>query len=522
MVKTTHQSKTENSFRNLSVSLIAYFITTVFSFVSRTIFVHVLSAQYLGLNGLFSNILSMLSLSELGVGSAMTYALYAPLRDGNIPLIQSIMRLYKKLYWIIGSVVLILGFSLTPFLSWFIKDMPSQVTEISLYYMLYVFHSGVSYFWTYKRTLIICDQREYVVTSLTTVLSLLTTLIQIAVLLLSGHYLYYLMVGIAMALGENVMISKTADRFYPYLKEKTVSPLSKDAMHQIQKNIYAMLCHKIGTLVVNSTDNLIISRFVGLTAVGLYSNYTLLLTKIAHLLRMFFSSVIASVGMLSLEEDKQHVECVFYRILFLNFWLYASCSIAFFCLIQPFINLWLGKDYLLSTITALTIAGNFYLTGLRQTVLTFRDAAGVFWHDRYKALIEALVNVLLSIPLARLYGVCGVLLGTIGSTLLVSFWYDGYILFRYLFHQKVYSYLRRQAFYLLLVLGVGALTFLLCQQVADKGVGTFLLKGCISLLVPNGVFCLCFYRTSEMVYYQKTIKILWNTHRRFWWKKQKK
>lgn len=503
-------NKTQNSLRNVGVAIAAYFAITFFAFLDRTIFIRLLSADYLGLNGLFSNILSMLSLAELGVGSAIAYSLYAPLDSGNISMVQAIMRLYKKLYCIIGSIVLLLGAALTPFLPWLIKDIPTDMPDIYTYYLLYVLNVGSSYFFTYKRTLIICDQKQYISTVTSTLSSILTSLLRMGILLLVHNYLFYLIVGIVATIGENIVISVMADRMYPYLRTKEIQSLPKETTICIRKNIYAMFCHKIGNVVVNCTDNLIISRFVGLAAVGLYSNYTLILSKVSGLLGKFFSSVTASVGMLALDKDKNHVEQVLYRMLFLNFWMYAFSCIGFFCLVQPFIRLWIGSEYQLSIWVVLVAVLNFYLTGMRQTVLTFRDAAGVFWYDRYKALIESAVNVVLSIPLAMKFGISGVLLGTIGSTLLVPFWYDGYILFRHLFHKGIGKYLRRQLFYGTLALAAGCITWYLCRQVSGGKIEAFLLQIVICIIVPNIMFFLVLCKSREWSYYRELFQDLWN------------
>lgn len=500
MRKSREYNKIENSVRNLSVAIISYFITILFVFLDRTVFLHFLNTDYLGLNGLFSNILNMLSLAELGVGSAIAYSLYEPLHTRNIPIVQSIMKLYKKLYFLIGIVILLLGSLLTPLLSTLIKDMPFDISIIYIYYLLYVLNVSSSYFFNYKRTLIICDQKQYISTLTTTFSCILTSIMHIVILCFTHNYMFYLIVGILMTIGENIVISYIANKIYPFLKEKNVNHLPKENIVQIKKNVYAMFCHKIGNVVVNYTDNLIISSFVGLGAIGLYSNYTLILTGIEGLLGKFFSSVTASVGALVLEKDKIHVEQILYNMLFLNFWVYACCSIAFFCLIQPFISLWIGSAYQMTLSVVLIIALKFYISGMRKTILTFRDSAGVFWYDRYKALIESVVNVLLSIPLAIEYGVGGVLLGTIGSTLLVSFWYDGYILFKYLFHKSVGNYLHKQFIYGICTISVGLITFYICNLISIVAFASFLFRILICIIVPNTLFILIFRQNNEFSY----------------------
>lgn len=492
--------KTGKSLRNLAVAVPAHFVQLAFSFIDRTVFVWVLSAEYLGLNGLFSGVLSMLSLAELGMGGAIAYALYAPLGAGDTALIQSIMALYRRLYRVVGVSILVLGLACVPFLPQLVKEMPRDMPLIELYFLLYVANVGISYFFSYKRTLIICDQRQYLSTAVSTASSVVASLLHMVVLLLTGSYLLYLVAGIAVSLGENIVISHMADRRYPYLRERDARPLPREVLGDIRRNVYAMLCHRIGAVVVYSTDELVISRFVGLASVGLYSNYVLLLSKAAGLLRLFFSSVLASVGALSLEEDKRHVERVLYRMLFLSFLMYAFCAVALVCLAGPLIALWLGRDYLLPEVTVAAIAVNFYLTGMRQTVLTFRDAAGVFWHDRYKALVEAALNLALSIPLAMRFGVCGVLLGAIASTLLVPFWFDAHILFKHLLGKGIAEYLRRQACYALVALAAGASAWALCGFVPGMGLASLLVRAVLCTAAFLGVVAVCCARMEEAAY----------------------
>jgi len=465
-----------------------------------------LTSTYLGLNGLFSNVLSFLSLAELGVGVAINYALYKPIAEGDTELVKSIMWLYRKLYRYIGCIVLAAGGALAPFLPYLIQDMPKDMPNIYLYYLLYVLNSGVSYFYTYKRSIIICSQKEYISTVTTTISEIILFILQIIVLAVSHSYGAYLAVAVIVTVAENLSISAIADYMYPYLKDKPVQALPKEVSADIKKNVFALMFHKIGSVIVFSTDNLIISRFVGLVAVGLYSNYTLIINALNLLLTKIFSSITASVGNLLLSNNKKHVEDVFYRVLFVNFWMRGFCAVALFCLFQPFILLWIGGDYLLSFSTVLIIVLNFYIGGMRSTVGLFRDASGIFWYDRYKPLIESALNIILSIPLAIHYGVAGVLLGTIGSTILVPFWFEAYVLFKYYFNKGIIEYLLRQLLYGVIAVLTGAGCFLLCTCADGYGLAAFAIRSIICAIVPNIIFSVIFCRTAEFKYFWNFIK----------------
>ncbi|MDE6024411.1 MAG: oligosaccharide flippase family protein [Lachnospiraceae bacterium] len=503
------KSRTYNSVKNVIFSIGTYIITLILEFVSRTIFIHLLTEEYLGLNGLFANILSFLSLAELGVGTAMSYALYKPLKENDTEVVKSIMYLYRKLYCIIGFIVLAVGFMLTPFLPHLIKEMPENMPYLYLYYILYVLNSGISYFYTYKRSIIICDQKEYISTISTTIAGISRLLLQIIVLLVTKSYSLYLVVMILTTLGENIVISTIAGKQYPYLKERNVDALSSEITTTIKKNVFAMLFHKIGTAVVSATDNIIISKFVGLVALGVYSNYVLIVNAVTNLLNKIFTSLTASIGNLALADDKEHVEKVFYRTLFMNIWSRGFCAICLLCLLQPFINLWLGNRFLLTNATLIIIVINFYLKGVRSTVLTFRDATGIFWYDRYKPLIESVCNLVFSIPLAIKYGISGVLLGTILSTILVPLWVEPYVLFKYYFKKGIGQYMACQCKYAIVIIIIACMNYKICSVLPMAGIGIFILKLLICIIVPNVCMILLWHKKEEyQYYYHLVLKVL--------------
>lgn len=503
-------NRTKSSIRNVFFSFTGYIFTILLQFINRSVFVHLLSAEYLGLNGLFSNILSLLALSELGIGTAMTCALYKPISNGDTEKIKSLMYLYKKMYTIIGCFVLGVGCAISPFLPYFIEDMPA-LKFITVYYLLYVLNSGVSYFYTYKRTLIICDQNAYISTTTQTIASVLTKLVQVIVLLLTHNYLFYLLVQIFFTIAENIFISKIADKRYPYLKEKNISKLEQAEKNDILKNIKAMFCHKIGFVAVTATDNLILSKILGLVSVGLYSNYSLIVDNIASLTDRMIFSVSASVGDLVAADDIKHSEQVFYKLLFVNYWVISFCATCLYCLLQDFIVLWLGKDFLLSGFTVMIIVLCFYVSRMRNTVNIFKEAAGILRQDRYKAIIESIVNLALSIPLTYRLGVAGVKLGTLLSTLLIPFWIEGYVLFKHYFHKSFKWYMLKQVGYLLSFSVITILTSIICNALPYEGLLAFISKLIICCIVPNVLITALFFKTEGFKYLSRIIFKLFAT-----------
>ncbi len=502
------KGRIHKSILNVIFSMGSSIIILVLSFINRTIFVRILSTEYLGLNGLFTNILGFLSLAELGIGSALNYTLYKPIKENDIELIKSIMHLYKKLYIGIGVFVIAAGLFITPFLSFFIKGMTENNSYILLYYILFVLNSGLSYFYTYKRALIICNQEEYISYIMTTVCRVFLTTIQIVLLLSFKSYMLYLLMALVFTLVENVAISLVSGKKYPYLGEKSIKQLPKAYTERVKRNVIALLFHKVGAAVVFSTDNIIISKFVGLTAVGLYSNYTLIVNSINTILAKVFGTLTASTGELIVSSNNQHTERIFDDMLFANMWLYGWCGVCFLCLIQPFIVLWLGSDYLMDTFVLIIIVLNFYITGMRKTVWVFKDAAGIYKQDQIKPVVEAIINLVVSILLVNQMGVSGVLIGTIASNVLWAFWYEAFVLYKYCFESSMKSYVKKQTIYFSVWIIVASISYFICNTLSF-GIGNFILRILICIFVPNILIIAAYGYTNEFKYFKSiVIKVL--------------
>lgn len=496
------RSKVRNSVRNIWYSGGEYVIVQGLRLLNRYIFIRTMSQEYLGIGGLFTNILTILSLAELGVTDALNYAMYEPVKNGDIALVRSVLGLCRKYYYRIGIAVLVIGSLFMPFLPALLSDIPDDMPFFYLYYLLFVMHSGISYFFSYKRTLLFCQQRQYLISGAQTVSQIILMLVQAWALIFTKSYALYLFAVIVMNVAENLMISQIADREYPWILEKNEEPIPQEMRQQIIKNTFAMLVHKIAWVVLTATDNLLIARFVSLAAVGAYSNYTLLVGRLTDFVKRIFSGMLASVGNLVLSEEKEYVECVFQRMLFLNFWIYSFCTVGLLCLIQPFIKIFAGESYLLGTGTVLVILANFYILGMRETVLSFWSAAGVFSKDRYKPVIESMLNLGLSVWLGRKYGITGILIGTLLSVGVVAFWIEGYLVYKHLFHKRIWGYAGRQIGYLGITIFMGGVTWWMCSKVAANGVGSFLFRAVICLVLPNGMIWGMFHKTEEGKYYK--------------------
>lgn len=498
-------SRTKNSIRNAFFAVIGSVIIAVMQLINRKVFVNFLASDYLGLNGLFSNILSVLSMSEMGIGTAMIFSLYQPVGEGDIEKTKSLMRLYKRLYSMIGWFVLVVGLLLTPFLSLFIKEMP-DIPHIHLYFMMYVLDSGLSYFYTYKRSIIICNQEDYISSMSTMFASIATRVTQLLVLILSHNYFLFLLVQIIFTRLENIVISKIADKKYPYLRDRNVQPLSQEDTSNIKKNIFAMMAQKIGSVIVSGTDNLIISKILGLTILGFYSNYVLLLNTLNSLIVKMFNSITASIGNLIVKQSKDEVESVFKNILFANFWIFSFASTCFCALFQPFIKLWVGEKFLLSNAAVWIFVACFYVNGMRQTVLAFRNATGIFRYDQYRAIVEAVVNLVLSIPLTFWFGVAGVKLGSLLALLMTTFWLEGFVLYRKFFDKSSMKYQFLQLKYSLFTIIQCIAATYVCSMVDNGSIWSFAIECFLCLILSNGIIVLFWHKSPEFTYFLNLIR----------------
>lgn len=494
--------RTKNSLINLIAALIGQFVALLISFISRRFFVQILGGDYLGVNGLFTEILTMLSLVELGVGPAIVFSLYKPLAENDTEKLKVLMRLFKKAYTAIGILVFILGAAITPFLQYFVKEMPN-IPHIRLIFLLFVANTGISYFFSYKRSLIISDQRRYIDTIYHYICYAVFNILQIVFLVINHNYIVFLCLQILSTFIENVIISMKADRMYPFLKEKTTQKLDSETRTQIVRNTYAMILHKVGGIVVNSTDNLLLSTIVGLASVGLYSNYQLVVNALKKIVNQIFTAMTASIGNLGVTETKERSVEIFGYVFFINFWIYGFCSVTLYSLFNLFIRLWVGENMLFDSFVVFTIVLNFYLLGMRQTVLTFRDAFGIYYQDRIKPLFESLVNLVMSILLAWKIGVAGVFIGTAISTITVDLWVEPYILYKYGFKRSSKPYFVKYVIYTASTLFAGAVTLLTCRVIESSTWLSLIARLGVCVIVPNLIFWILYHRTKEYKYFKK-------------------
>ena len=498
-------SRTENSLRNIKIALFLQAVKVIVNFFTRKVFVIVLTQEYLGLNGTFSNVLTMLSLAELGIGGAITFSLYKPLAEHNEGQITALMNLFRRVYQIIGVVVALLGLTLVPFLPVLLKGL-SGIPHIHLIYILFLLNATLSYSFVYTQSLIIADQRQYIVTICSTLLNILLHIAQALFLWITGNYFVYLGLQIGTTLLENLLLSHIANRLYPYINSGVRSTLEMETKREIIKNTKALIIHKISCTLVFNTDNLLISYFVGVIEVGLYSNYMMVTQALNTVYLQLFNSLTASVGNLGATGNLSQVLKAFRRINFAGSWLYGFSSVCLAVLLNPFVELLFGTDYLFSWEIVALIVLNFYVTGMRQAAITFCTAEGLYWYGRYKAIAEAIINLVASIVLAVPYGIAGIFLGTFISTMLTCFWVEPMVLFKYGLHSSVKPYFWDYAVNTLITLLTIAAVWYICATLPGRGLVLFIEKMTVCAIAGNLGFLLAYHRREEFGYFVALLK----------------
>lgn len=494
------KTRTEYSARNTTVALLSRLTAILMGYLLRVVFTHTLNESYVGVNGLFTDIIQVLSLSEMGIGTAITFALYRPIAKGDIEKQKSLMKLFRNFYRITAAIVAVGGSLFIPFMDMFIKDY-ENIDHLTLIYVLYLVNTVCSYLLIYKKTLMDAHQLLYIGTFYQTMSWVLQDILQIAVLIWRRDFILFLLINIATTILCNVCISIRANQRYPYLKEKQAQPLPREEKRKIFSNIRAMLMHKVGTVIVNNTDNLLLSAFVGLVSVGKYSNYYLVIGSIRQMLNQVYQGITASVGNLGVTEDEGHIQKVFEAVFFIGQWMYGFAFICLYELLNPFIEISFGKQYIFAETTVFVLCMNFFLNGMRNATLTFRDSMGLFWYDRHKAIVEAVLNLGISLVLVNVMGLTGVFLGTLFSMALTSLWVEPYVLYKHGFHKSCVGYFVRYLAYMVVIAIGWYVTDLVCRELVVMGIRdaaeTLAARLVVCVFVPNIWFLIVYVRTKE-------------------------
>ncbi|WP_053374678.1 lipopolysaccharide biosynthesis protein [Paenibacillus sp. FJAT-27812] len=490
--------RVKSSLLNITAGIGNQIIITILSFVSRTVFINSLGIEYLGINGLFTSILAMLSLAEAGIGSSIVYNLYKPVADNDRPKIMALMNLYKKAYLVIAGVVLLLGLSIMPFLDVFIKN--TSVENISFIYLLFLINTVTPYLFIYKYSFLNVNQKNYIVTAVFSVSSILSVCAKIAILYFTQQFIFYLIIECVVSLMSSIILAKIVDRMYPFLRQKKETKLDPDTKANFIKNMKAILLQNIGTYFIFGVDSILISSFISVAAVGLYSNYKMLIDLCRTFINQVFANMYHSLGNLVAKESEEKVFHVFKVTMLLNFWLYSLLAIMLYLFIEPLILVWIGSEFVMGPLVVLLLIITFYERGMRNSITMLKTTAGIFHEDRFAPLCQAALNLSISFILVQRMGIAGIFIGTLVSALLVPFWTTPYFVYKRVFKQPLKLYFTRYGYYSIIAVIAAAAAAYICSFLPAGGLFWLLVRGTLCFLLINAIYAAVFHRTEEFKY----------------------
>lgn len=453
-------ARTLNSARNIVYRLISQVANILLKFVSRSIFIYTLGVEYLGINGLFSEILTMLSLADLGFGTAMVFSMYKPLAESDHVKLTQLVALYKRIYRMIAIAITIIGLCLIPFLPYLV-NLEEPIPHLEIYYILYLANTVASYLVVYKTCILIADQKNYLISKYDTIFSLLSTIGCAILLILTRNFMVYLITQVVFTYSKNFYQSHVANKMYPYINDKA-SQLPKKEEKQIFDNVKSVFIYKFATTLVGSTDNTLISILTGTITVGYYSNYSMVITNVTMFMNIIFSSVTASIGNLVVQNDKKKNYDVYKIMQFVSFVLSSFVITSVYLLINDFIKVWIGEQYLLDNLVVIAIVINMYFSVVLMPIWSYREATGMYRQTKYIMVITAIVNLVMSIILGKMIGLAGILFATSIARISTYFWYEPKLLFTQFFEKNVVEYyigIGKNVIITLIVIGVSSLIY---------------------------------------------------------------
>ena len=504
--------RTKNSILNIVFGLLSQVAIVLVGLWSRKAFVNILGTEILGINATLTSIISMLALTELGVGTAILCNLYKPLEEGDRTKVIALMQTYRKTYNTIAGVVLVLSMALLTFIDKIVMPEESAVMSVSMLrfvFCLFALDMAVSYLFAYKRSLIFADQKNYLVIIIRTMFVLGTGVFQIATLYITKDFISYLIVRIIFRFLENMVVAILTDRRYPYIKTKEKYPLEKNTKKNIVENTKALMLHYVGNYLVNGTDMMIINGFLGSMTAGIYSNYLLLTTMIRELLLHISNGITAGFGSLIAAKENERLYEVFHQSMFIVFVAANTICITAFCAFNDFLDLWLGAGQTLSTSVVFIIILNLYITLTSDPIGALRSAAGLFRPDKYLHIVLAVLNLIISISLVNSIGIFGVFFGTFICLCIKELSFLPYIVYKHIFQKTLWEYQKKYLLYLLFTLIVGFFTFSVTSLIVIENLLLLLLvKGLIALVLSNGLVIIVFFKTKEFKKIKEICEVL--------------
>ncbi|MBR1884232.1 MAG: oligosaccharide flippase family protein [Clostridia bacterium] len=501
-------SRTKNTIRNMKWGLINKLVLMILPFVMRTIIIKCMGSEFAGLNSLFTSILQVLNLAELGVGSAITFSLYKPLAEKDTETVRATINLYKKIYRIIGIVVLIIGLALLPFINLFISgDVPENI-NIYILFGIYLLNTVLTYFlFAYKTTLFEANQRNDIISNINTALYVIQFIYQAIVIMNFKNYYAYIVIMPLITIVNNLIGAYYAKKMYP--EYYCSGSLDAGAKNNIKKRVYGLMIQKVCQTTRNSLDSIFISAFLGLNIVAMYNNYYMILSAVIALLSVITTSMVSSIGnSVATENIKKNYDDM-NKFNFIYMWISGWCTVCLVCLYQPFMKIWLGESYMFSYITVILFCLYFYSLKMGDILSAYNQGAGLWWEGKYRALAETLLNIVLNVILGKLFGVNGIILGTLISLLLINFGYGSTIVFKHYFKDIGYKeYFMKHLLYFGVTLAICVIMYFVTGFININMYVDFIIIGILCIIVPNVFYYLVYrkyYLFKESVEFAKKI-----------------
>lgn len=482
---------------NICISIVSKVVLLVLSIIVRRLLIQNIGNEVNGLNSLYANMIGMLTVAELGVGSAINFSMYKPIVANEKRKVAALYYLYRKLYRVIGIVIFIIGLMIMPFLPIIIEDYESLNVDVSSTFFLTLLSVDISFFYSAKTSLIEAYKNNYITTIIGTIARLIRFFLQIAAILLWKSFTVFLVcqileTGIIWALTEVIIRRNYVDII------KVHESIDSETKTEIKRNIRAMMMHKIGNVIVNTIDSLIISAVLGVVILGKYSNYSLIVSALASIISLVFSPLISVVGHLCATEDRKEIKRWFDHFYCLNYVLGVVFFLGYFAIIDNLIYFCFGSGLRLSRPISFIISVNQFMHYMRRSLHLFRDASGTFYNDRWKPIAEGVLNLILSILLVSIlpdeFKVVGVILATIITTLVICNTVEPYIVFHYVFGQSPKHFYKRNYIYTVVFICCLLLVNKLVRPCDNQLMGLFI-NGFISVGVS--VFVLCVLSVAD-------------------------
>lgn len=495
----------EKSLFNILGSLSSYAVSTIFTFVTQTFIIKILGVQYSGVNGLFTNILTMLSIAELGIGTTIIFKLYKPLADDDKETIKSWMHFYKICYRIIAIIIMFIGLIILPIIPNIVGEVSISDNIRSLYFIS-LLDTVFSYTLTYKRSLIYVDQKNYVINVVHICYTVFMNITQIILLYFFKNYILFLLIKLIYRLLENIILNVYANIKYPYLKEEYVE-ISKEERRDVFDRIKAMFLQKVSYVVNKGIDSVVITIMLGIVSTGLYSNYTIIVTAITAIIFQIVSSMTASVGNLLTEGNIEKNYAVYKKLNMFDSLLTGLGICGFLAVINDFINLWVGSEYILGFDVTIAFAIYIYSDSIRRTMTLFKDSAGICKEDKNTYLVMAIINLVSSVILCKFIGMTGVIIGTAISYLyLIIYSYPKYI-FKPLFRKDAMFYYKENFKYIIVIIISGVISYIVGRRLdLNNVILNVIIKGFLSVTIVFAFFYIFYKHTNEFKFYVEQLK----------------